>query len=77
MRLQLQSGDRLLLYSDGAELLIGQLLEGEGFRFTDALVALKDAPITKIVDTLTEIAAHREIDHAEVDDFTLVGLQVP
>jgi sigma-B regulation protein RsbU (phosphoserine phosphatase) len=75
--IQLQSGDRLLLYSDGAELLIGQLLEGEGFRFTDALVALKDAPITKIVDTLTEIAAHREIDHAEVDDFTLVGLQVP
>jgi len=74
---QLESGDRLLLYSDGVELLIGQLLDGEGFRFTEELLALKDAPITEIVDTLTEIGDNREISHSEVDDFTLVGLQVP
>jgi len=75
--IQLQSGDRLLLYSDGAESLVGQLYDGEGFRFTDELLTLKDAPITEIVDTLTTIANERQIDPAEVDDFTLVGLQVP
>jgi phosphoserine phosphatase RsbU/P len=75
--IQLQSGDRLLLYSDGAELLVGQLYDGEGFRFTSELLALKDAPITEIVDTLTKINNSRKVNPSEVDDFTLVGLQVP
>ena len=73
---QLESGDRLLLYSDGVEMLIGQLLDGEGFRFTEELLALKDAPITEIVDKLTEIGGDRDVNPSEVDDFTLVGLQV-
>ena len=75
--IQLQPGDRLLLYSDGAELLVGQLLDGEGFRFTDHVLAMQDAPITEIVDTLTKINDRRDVNPAEVDDFTLVGLQVP
>ena len=74
---QLQAGDRLLLYSDGAEALVGQLYDGEGFRFTDELLALRDAPITEIVDALTKTVNDRQINPAEVDDFTLVGLQVP
>jgi sigma-B regulation protein RsbU (phosphoserine phosphatase) len=74
---QLQSGDRLLLYSDGAESLVGQLINGEGFRFTDELLALRDAPIRQIVDTLTELQSLREIAPEEVDDFTLVGLEIP
>lgn len=73
---QLQAGDRLLLYSDGAESLIGQNTTGEEFRFTDALMAVKDAPIAGIVDRLTELAKNRQIDPAELDDLTLVGLEV-
>ncbi len=73
---QLQAGDRLLLYSDGAESLIGQLEDKSGFHFTDAFLAVKDASITEIVDYLTEIAKTRDIDPAEVDDFTLLGLQI-
>ncbi len=75
--LQLQSGDRLLLYSDGAELLVGQLVNGVGFQFTDELLALRDAPIRQIVDTLTELGNLRKIAPEEVDDFTLVGLEIP
>lgn len=75
--IQLQSGDRLLLYSDGAELLVGQLLDGEGFRFTEDLLAMRDAPITEIVDTLTKINDNLDTPPLEIDDFTLVGLQVP
>ncbi len=74
---QLQSGDRLLLYSDGAETLIGQLHDKSGFQFTEEFLVVQDAPITEIVDRLTEIAKLRDIDPAEVDDFTLVGLQIP
>ncbi|UCD53003.1 MAG: serine/threonine-protein phosphatase [Phycisphaerales bacterium] len=75
--IQLQRGDRLLLFSDGAEMLIGQLIDGEGFRFTDDLLAMQNAPITEIIDTLTKINDDRNLSPAEVDDFTLVGLQIP
>jgi sigma-B regulation protein RsbU (phosphoserine phosphatase) len=75
--IQLEPGDRLLLYSDGAEYLVGQLHDGTGFHFTDELLALQDAPITEIVDTLTKINDRRKVDPAEVDDFTLLGLQIP
>lgn len=74
---QLQSGDRLLLYSDGAESLVGQLVNGVGFQFTDELLALRDASISQIVDTLTELGNLRNIAPEEVDDFTLVGLEIP
>jgi serine phosphatase RsbU (regulator of sigma subunit) len=73
---QLESGDRLLLYSDGAESLVGQLNDSSGYQFTEEFLALQDAPITEIVDQLTEIAKTRDINPAEVDDFTLLGLQI-
>jgi hypothetical protein len=72
----LQSGDRLLLYSDGAEPLIGSLVDKTGFRFTEEFLALQDASITEIVDRLTELAARREMTPAEVDDQTIVALQI-
>ena len=73
---QLDSGDRLLLYSDGAEPLIGRLHDKTGFHFTEEFLALQDAPVTEIIDRLTETANRRQIDPAEVDDVTVVGLQV-
>ncbi|MCL5279528.1 MAG: serine/threonine-protein phosphatase [Planctomycetes bacterium] len=73
---QLQPGDRLLLYSDGAESLIGQLRDKEGFHYTDEFLALTDASITEIVDRLTEIATDREVKPAEIDDLTIIGLQL-
>jgi hypothetical protein len=37
---------------------------------------LKDASITEITDRLTEMAAHRAVPAAELDDVTIVGLHV-
>jgi sigma-B regulation protein RsbU (phosphoserine phosphatase) len=73
---QLQEGDRLLLYSDGAEDLVGRLHDKSGFQFTEEMLALVDRPITEIVDRLTELARNRDIDPAEVDDLTLLGLEI-
>ena len=73
---QLQTGDRLLLYSDGAESLIGRLHDNEGFEYTDEFLALNDGSITEIVDRLTEMANHREVNPAEIDDLTIIGLQL-
>ncbi len=73
---QLQAGDKLLLYSDGAEPLIGCLRDATGFQYTDEFLALQDAPITEIIDQLTEMAGRREMDPAELDDQTIIGLQI-
>lgn len=73
---QLEKGDRLLLYSDGAESLIGRLHDKDGFQYTDEFLALTDSSITEIVDRLTEMATHREPNPAEMDDLTIVGLQL-
>jgi len=72
----LQSGDRLLLYSDGAESLIGRLHDKAGFQFAEPFLALLDLSITEIVDRLAESARNQDIDPAEVDDLTLVGLEI-
>jgi phosphoserine phosphatase RsbU/P len=73
---QLQAGDRLLLYSDGAEMLVGRLHDKSGFQFTEEFFAMQDGSITEIVDRLTDLASNRDIDPAEVDDLTLVGLEI-
>ncbi len=73
---QLQAGDRLLLYSDGAESLIGRLCDQNGFQYTSEFLALSDAPITEIIDRLTEMATAREVKPAEIDDLTIIGFQL-
>jgi serine phosphatase RsbU (regulator of sigma subunit) len=73
---QLQRGDRLLLYSDGAESLIGRLHDKEGFQCTDEFLAMQDAYITEIVDRLTDMATNRQVNPAEIDDLTVIGLQL-
>lgn len=73
---QLEAGDRLLLYSDGTEYLIGRATGSDTFQFTDELLAMQDASITGIVDGLTELAKSRPLAPAEVDDFTLLGLEI-
>jgi hypothetical protein len=73
---QLQKGDRLLLYSDGAEPLIGRLHDKDGFRYTEEFLAMQDASITEIVDRLTDMAPNRQVTPAEIDDLTAIGLEL-
>jgi sigma-B regulation protein RsbU (phosphoserine phosphatase) len=74
--IQLEPGDRLLLYSDGIESLMGQVTGPEGFQFSEELLAIKDAPVTEIIDRFTELANTSQIDPAEIDDMTVVGLEI-
>ena len=73
---QLRSGDKLLLYSDGAEPSIGSFDEAAGFRFSDEFYGIKDFPIVEMFDKFNTLAQNKEIDPAEVDDITAVGLEI-
>jgi len=74
--IQLRAGDRLLLYSDGAESFVGTFDDLTGFHFTEQFHAIKDLPIVDMLDEFSAIAHSRKIDPSEADDITLVGLEV-
>jgi len=74
--IQLQAGDKLLLYSDGAEPFIGSFNDLTGFHFSEQFYQIKDLPIVELMDKLNELAQYQKVDLSEVDDITIVGLEI-
>ncbi len=74
--IQLQSGDKLLLYSDGAELFIGRFDDQSGFGFYEKFLKIKDSPIVNMMDEFHALTQEQEIEPSEVDDITIVGLEI-
>ena len=73
---QLQPGDKLLLYSDGAEPIVGSFDNPSGFRFSEEFCEIKDSSIVEMMDKFNTLAQNKEIAPSEVDDITAVGLEV-
>jgi len=73
---QLQPGDKLLLYSDGGEPFIGRFDDHGGFNFGEGFCKIKDLPIREMTDSLNALAQNQQIDSSEVDDITMVGLEI-
>jgi len=73
---QLQPGDKLLLFSDGVEPFIGRFDDKGGFCFNMEFCNIKDSPITDIIDSLSAVLQNQTIDPTEVDDITLIGLEI-
>lgn len=74
--IQLRSGDKLLLYSDGAEPFIGSFNDLTGFHFKEQFCEIKDLPIIELMDRLNELAQNQKVEASEVDDITMVGLEI-
>jgi len=74
--IQLQSGDKLLLYSDGAIPFISNSNDIAPFDFKKEFLDIIDHSIVEIVDTLRVHAENKEMDPSEIDDITVVGLEV-
>jgi len=74
--IQLQRGDKLLLYSDGAEPFIGTFDDLTGFHFGEEFGGIKDLPIVEMFDRFNSLAQNKKIDPSEVDDITAVGLEI-
>ncbi len=73
---QLQRGDRLLIYSDGAERFVGGYDDETGFHYSEEFLALQDLPVTSMTDRLKVFVHDVEIASAEVDDVTAIGLEI-
>jgi len=74
--IQLQPGDKFLLYSDGAEPFIGDFDDQSGFGFSEKFYEIKDLPIIGMMDEFNTLAQNQEIDSSEVDDVTAVAFEV-
>ena len=74
--IQLQPGDKFLLYSDGAEPFIGDFGDQSGFNFSEKFYKIKDLPITGMMDEFNTLAQNQEIDPSEVDDVTAVAFEI-
>lgn len=73
---QLQSGDRLVLYSDGADPFVGAFDDKKGFIFTDEFLELTTLPLTQMFEGLNELAQKQQVNPNEIDDITIVGLEI-
>ena len=55
---------------------MGTFHDKEGFIFAEEFLELKDLPIVEMFAKLNVLIQERQIDPAEVDDITLVGLEI-
>jgi len=76
--IQLQPGDKLVLYSDGAEPFIGNFDDLANFHFSEEFCDpdFLRMPIVEMMDRFNTLLQNRKADPSEVDDITVVGLQV-
>jgi serine phosphatase RsbU (regulator of sigma subunit) len=73
---QLQPGDKLFLYSDGAEPFIGNFDDQDGFSFNEGFTRITSFPVDRMTDEFNELAQKQKIRPSEIDDITTVGLEI-
>lgn len=74
--IQLQSGDKLLLYSDGADPVIGSFNDQSGFHFTKEFCEIRDLPVVEMLDKFKTLMQIEEAGPSDIDDITMVGLEI-
>lgn len=74
--IQLKEGDKLLLYSDGAEPFIGSIDDRSDFTFAEQFVCLRELPIEELINQFNHIVKGQKNQIHEPDDITAVGLEI-
>jgi hypothetical protein len=73
---QLQSGDKLFMYSDGCESAVGDCDNDGKFNFTSEFDSLLNEPVDVMLKRFEIIVRNRQLDPAEIDDVTAVSLEI-
>jgi len=73
---QLQHGDKLLLYSDGAAPFISSSNGTATFDFSDEFREITGRPIVEMMDRLSVLVQNKKTSPSEIDDVTAVGLEI-
>jgi len=73
---QLQPGDKLLLYTDGAEPFIGSFEDQDGFCFNEKFLEITNLPVEEMNGAFNDLVQKQKIRTSEIDDITTLGLQI-
>jgi sigma-B regulation protein RsbU (phosphoserine phosphatase) len=73
---QLVPGDKLLIYSDGCDRLVGDCNEQGGFVFTDKFCSIADLPIEQMMSDFGSLAKNHPPQNGQTDDITATGLEI-
>jgi len=74
--IQLLPGDKLFVYSDGAEPMLGHSDDAGQFQFNQAFADLGNVPIDPMFEALNRMAADYRFKPGEIDDVTAIGLEI-
>lgn len=74
--IQLLTGDKLFIYSDGGEPVIGENDENGRLHFNDQFRRICRLPIEQMFDAFNEMAAQYHYNPSEIDDVTAIGMEI-
>jgi len=75
-KVQLQRGDKLVLYSDGAEPFVGSVDDNSDLHFTNEFYEIAYLPIEQMFEGFERLVDSQQPAPSQVDDITLVGLEI-
>ena len=73
---RLQRGDKLVVYSDGAEGFIGHFDKIEGFIFEPSFIESASLPVGQLSEKFNLMLENQQVSTREVDDITAVWLEI-
>ena len=73
---QLTSGDKVFVYSDGCDSLIGRCNEQNEFIFDDQFCSIMNLPIEQMMAEFDSLVKNRPVRPAEIDDVTAIALEI-
>lgn len=73
---QLEHGDKVLIYSDGVEKAVGRCDDSSRFVFDENFISIAKYRIEHFMSEFGQLARHMKIVPAEVDDITAIGLEI-
>lgn len=74
--IQLQPGDKLFVFSDGAEPVIGTSDDDGQFHFNESFSEICRLPIEPMIETLSNTAKEYHFKPGEIDDVTAVAMEI-
>jgi hypothetical protein len=74
--IQLTPHDKIFLYSDGCESLIGQCDDSRRFLFTPEFLSIAHLPVNEMMREFGELARLRNVPRSELDDITAIAAEV-
>ncbi len=74
--IQLAAGDKLFLYSDGAQYSVSDCTKQGESVFTEQFNSIADLPVEQMMSEFDAMVKNQEVDGAQVDDITAIGLEI-